>query len=431
MQKTQPFQNAQICGKIISKAGGNRPKAESEAVMFQNKKIVLGISGGISAYKAVDLASRLTKEGATVSVIMTENATKFVTPLTFRAITHQPVITDMFEEPEAWDTKHVSLAEGADAFIVAPATANILGKVASGIADDMLTTTIMATKAPVLFVPAMNTGMFENSILQDNIKLLFEHGYHVMEPDSGQLACGSVGKGRLPETSRILEELAAVLKPEQDLAGHTILITAGPTVEPIDPVRFISNHSSGKMGYAIARNALDRGARVILVTGPVSLMPPEGAEVIPVGTAVEMHQAVMDRYAECDIFVLMAAVADYRSAEIAGNKIKKTDGTMQIVLTRNPDIAADLGKIKGKRILVGACAETENLLENANKKIAAKNLDLIMANDVTLEGAGFGSDTNIVQFIDRHGGVTPLPMMGKYEVASRLFDMVIKLISRQ
>lgn len=392
--------------------------------MFRNKNIVIGICGGISAYKTVELVSRLTKEGAVVSVVMTENAARFVTPLTFRAISHQPVVTDMFSDPETWDTKHIALADKADAFVVAPATANVMGKVASGVADDMLTTTIMATKAPVLFVPAMNTNMYENPIFQENLRLLTGYGYHVMEPDSGALACGATGKGRFPETQRILDELAEILVPPQDLAGLKILITAGPTLEPIDPVRFISNHSSGKMGYAIARNAAERGAEVVLISGPVALEAPEGVERIPVQTAVEMHEAAMARYKECDVLILMAAVADYRSVRTADNKIKKTDGNLSIELTRNPDIASDLGKVKGHRVLVGACAETEHLIENARKKIASKNLDLIMANDVTQEGAGFGVDTNIVQFVRNDGAPMALPLMSKREVAEKLLDQV-------
>jgi phosphopantothenoylcysteine decarboxylase/phosphopantothenate--cysteine ligase len=396
--------------------------------MFKDKNIVIGICGGISAYKTVELVSRLTKEGARVSVIMTENAARFVTPLTFRAISHQPVVTDMFSDPETWDTKHISLAEKADAFVIAPATANVMGKVASGVADDMLTTTIMATKAPVLFVPAMNTNMYENPVMQQNLRLLAGYGYRVMEPDSGSLACGATGKGRFPETQRILDELSQILVPPQDLAGLKVLITAGPTLEPIDPVRFISNHSSGKMGYAIARNAAERGAKVLLISGPVALDAPEGVERISVGTAVEMHAAAMERYKDCDILVLMAAVADYRSVNAAENKIKKTEGNMTIELTKNPDIAADLGKVKGNRILVGACAETEDLLGNARKKIASKNLDLIMANDVTQEGAGFGVDTNIVQFVRKDGEPLALPLMSKREVAEKLLDQVLLLM---
>jgi len=398
--------------------------------MLSNKNIVVGICGGISAYKVVDVVSRLKKLNASVTVIMTQNATKFVSPLTLRAISHEPVITDMFAEPDNWDTEHISLAQKADIFVVAPATANILGKIASGVADEMLTTTIMATEAPVLFVPAMNTGMYENPIVQENIIKLQKHGYFIMEPDSGQLACGTTGKGRLPEPSRIVEEVIEILIPKRDLVGKKILITAGPTVEAIDPVRFISNHSSGKMGYAIAKNAIKRGAQVLLVSGPVNLQPPAGVDLISVTTADEMYEAVMSNYESCDVMIMMAAVADYRSEAIEANKIKKTDDQMTIKLVKNHDIAAELGKIKGNRILVGACAETENLLENADKKIKSKNFDMIMANDVTEEGAGFGTDTNIVQIVSANGTITKLPIMSKNDVADFLITKIVDLFPK-
>jgi len=399
--------------------------------MLANKNIIIGICGGISAYKVVDVVSRLKKQDAAVTVIMTENATKFVSPLTLRAISHEPVVTDMFTEPDNWDTEHISLAQKADLFVIAPATANIIGKIASGVADDMLTTTIMATKAPVLFVPAMNTGMYENPIVQQNIAKLKDYGYFVMEPSTGLLACGTSGKGRLPDPQEIIDEIIDLLMPEQDLAGKKILITAGPTVEAIDPVRFISNRSSGKMGYAIAKNALKRGAEVILVSGPVNLDPPAGAEMISVTTADEMYEAVMERFRSCDIMIMMAAVADYKSETVEENKIKKVSDQMTIKLTKNHDIAAELGKVKETRILVGACAETENLLENASKKIQSKNFDLIMANDVTKEGAGFGADTNIVQIVGRDGEIMKLPLMSKNEVADRLITKIVELMNQR
>ena len=399
--------------------------------MLTEKNIVIGMCGGISAYKVVDVVSRLKKLEASVTVIMTENATKFVSPLTLRAISHEPVVTDMFEEPDNWDTEHISLAEKADLFVVAPATANIIGKIAAGVADDMLTTTIMATDATVLLVPAMNTGMFENPILQENINKLKQLGYLVMEPETGLLACGTTGKGRLPDPPTIVEEIVRVLNPKRDLEGKRILITAGPTVEAIDPVRFISNRSSGKMGYAIAENALSRGAEVVLVTGPVNIQPPIGAEVISVTTANEMYEAVMNNYQTCSGMIMMAAVADYRSETVEENKIKKTSDQMTIHLVKNHDIAAELGKVKGERILVGACAETENLLENATKKIQAKNFDLIMANDVTEEGAGFGVDTNIVQIVSKDGTITKLPLMSKRDVAERLVSAIVAIMPKQ
>jgi phosphopantothenoylcysteine decarboxylase / phosphopantothenate---cysteine ligase len=396
--------------------------------MLTNKNIVVGICGGISAYKVVDVVSRLKKLNAIVTVIMTENATKFVSPITLRAISHEPVITDMFAEPDTWDTEHISLAQKADLFVVAPATANILGKVASGVADDMLTTTIMATEAPILFIPAMNTGMYENPIVQQNITKLKQVGYRLMEPGIGLMACGTSGKGRLPEPQQIIEEIIEILSPNRDLLGTKFLITAGPTVEAIDPVRFISNRSSGKMGYAIAQNALNRGAEVVLVSGPVSIEPPAGADVISVNTAEEMYDSVMRSYETCDVMIMMAAVADYRSETVEVNKIKKSSDEMTIRLVKNHDIAAELGKVKGSRILVGACAETENLLENANKKIKSKNFDLIMANDVTQEGAGFGLDTNIVQLVSANGAVMPLPIMSKAEVAEHLLSNIVDLL---
>ena len=399
--------------------------------MLKDKNIIIGICGGISAYKVVDVVSRLKKLNAIVTVIMTENATKFVSPLTLRAISHEPVITDMFDEPDNWDTEHISLAQKADLFVVAPATANILGKIASGVADDMLTTTIMATEAPVLFVPAMNTGMYENPIVQENITKLKQYGYQIMEPGTGLMACGTTGKGRLPEPQQIVEEIIEILSPKRDLLGIKILITAGPTVEAIDPVRYISNHSSGKMGYAIAQNALKRGAEVILVSGPVNITPPAGATLISVTTADEMYEAVMNHFEPCDVMIMMAAVADYRSESVEANKIKKTSDEMTIRLIKNHDIAAELGKIKGARILVGACAETENLLENADKKIKSKNFDLIMANDVTEEGAGFGIDTNIVKLVSANGSITSLPIMSKFEVADHLLTSVVDILKKQ
>jgi len=399
--------------------------------MLTNKNIIVGICGGISAYKVVDVVSRLKKLNAIVTVIMTENATKFVSPLTLRAISHEPVITDMFAEPDNWDTEHISLAQKADLFVVAPATANVLGKIAGGVADDMLTTTIMATDAPILFVPAMNTGMYENPIVQENIIKLKQHGYKIMEPGTGLMACGTLGKGRLPEPQQIVEEIIEILRPMRDLTGRKVLITAGPTVEAIDPVRFISNRSSGKMGYAIALKALQRGAEVILVSGPVNIEPPTGVTLISVTTADEMYEAVMGNYEACDVMIMMAAVADYRSESVEANKIKKTSDELVIRLIKNHDIAAELGKVKEHRILVGACAETENLLENANKKIKSKNFDLIMANDVTEEGAGFGLDTNIVQIVSANGTITPLPIMSKIEVADHLLTSIVDLINKR
>jgi phosphopantothenoylcysteine decarboxylase/phosphopantothenate--cysteine ligase len=347
-----------------------------------------------------------------------------VTPLTFRSITHRPVVTDMFEEPGEWDIKHISLAAKADLVVIAPATANMIGKIASGIADDMLSTTVMAAKAPVLFVPAMNHNMYANPAVQDNIKKLRERGLLFMEPDTGRMAEGSSGKGRLPEPPAIVEEICRLLEPRGELEGVRVLVTAGPTREPLDPVRYISNRSSGKMGYAVAGAAAGRGARVTLVSGPVSIPAPEGVEVINVMTAREMYDAVMGCYAGFDVIVMLAAVADYRSAEISGSKIKKKDGEMVLRLERNPDILKELGGLKGGRLLIGSCAETEDLVRNAGLKLESKNLDMIIANDVTQEGAGFEVDTNIIKLIKRDGGIRELPLMGKHEAARIIMDEI-------
>lgn len=396
--------------------------------LFKGKTIVVGVCGGIAAYKVVETVSRLTKLHANVHVMMTENATKFVTPLTFQSISHNPVITDMFESPEAWDIKHIAIAEKADLFVIVPASANVIGKVANGIADDMLTTTIMATKAPVLFVPAMNTNMYENPIVERNIEKLCKDGYLFLEPDSGLMACGTSGKGRLPEANVIIERIKEILFKKLDMEGLKVLVTAGPTVEQIDPVRFISNHSSGKMGYAVAEMAAIRGAKVLLVSGPVHIAAPAGIEIVNVNTADEMAEAVLENYADFDIFIMIAAVADYKSADIADLKIKKSSDEMAIKLVKNKDIAKELGLIKGDRILVGACAETNDLIENAKSKIKSKNMDLIMANDVTIEGAGFGNDTNIVKIIGKDGDILDVPLTSKKNVANVLLDEIVKLV---
>ena len=388
------------------------------------KSVVVGVCGGIAAYKVVEVVSRLKKLGADVDVIMTANAQKFVTPLTFRSLSHRPVVTDMFDEPEYWDIKHISLAKKADLFIIAPATANIIGKLASGIADDMLSTTVIATKAPVLIVPAMNHDMYSNAVVQQNIDKLKESGYIFMEPDTGVMAEGSSGKGRLPEPAAIVDMAMGLLKPDRDLSGLKLLVTAGPTRENIDPVRYISNYSSGKMGYAVAQAAADRGAEVVLVSGPVSVEAPKGVTLVAVNTAVEMRDAVMKEFSGCGAVVMAAAVADYRAAEIADLKIKKNDDEFVIRLEKNPDILKELGSIKGDRILAGFCAETDHLVENALKKVNAKNLDMIVANDVTMEGAGFGTDTNIIKIIKKDGSILDLPLMSKLAAAHRVLDEI-------
>ena len=396
--------------------------------MLTGRNLVVGVCGGIAAYKAVEAVSRLKKLGAEIDVIMTENAARFVTPLTFRSITHRPVITDMFAEPNNWDIQHITLAKKADLIIVAPATANIIGKAANGIADDMLSTTLMATRGLVLFVPAMNNNMYENPIVQQNIKKLTELGYHFMEPEIGMLAEGTSGKGRLPEPSDIVAEACKLLSRKKDFEGRQVLVTAGPTREPIDPVRYISNRSSGKMGYAIAQAAAERGASVKLVSGPVQIPKPLNVEITDVMTAENMYNAVMKLYSQADIVIMVAAVADYKCAEVSDLKIKKKEEEMQLTLDKNRDILKELGKVKGDRILVGACAETDHLLENAEKKIASKNLDMIIANDVTMEGAGFETDTNIIKLVYKDGHIVDLPKMSKYDAAHKILDEICKLI---
>jgi len=398
-----------------------------EGFMLEGKTVVVGVCGGIAAYKVVEVVSRLKKLHADVNVIMTENATRFVTPLTFRSIAHNPVVTDMFDEPKAWDIQHISLATKADIIVVAPATANIIGKVANGIADDMLSTTIMASKALVVFVPAMNTNMYENPIVQDNIKKLSERGYIFLETETGLMACGTTGRGRLPEPPVIVEKVTELICDKKDFKDIKVLITAGPTQEPIDPVRYISNHSSGKMGYAIAAQAFRRGAEVKVISGPVNIAPPSGAELVKVRTADEMFSEVMDCYRDFDVLIMVAAVADYKCANVADKKIKKKESSMTIELVKNPDIARELGKVKESRILVGFSAETNDLVNNACDKLSAKNLDMIVANDVTQEGAGFGTDTNIIKIIKRDGNILDFPIMSKEEAGNRILDEVIKL----
>jgi len=399
--------------------------------LLQGKTVIVGVCGGIAAYKVVEVVSRLKKMGAEVNVIMTENAKKFVAPLTFQSISHNQVYSDMFSEPKNWDIQHVSLSEKADLILVAPATANILGKVAAGIADDLLTTTIMATKAPVLFAPAMNYNMYENKIVQSNIFRLKELGYLFLEPDTGQMACGTSGKGRLPEPAVIAESVKNILISNKDLSGAKILITAGPTREAIDPVRYISNHSSGKMGYALAEAAARRGANVKLITGPVFIQKPNGVQTVDVVTADEMYREVLNNYEDYDVLIFAAAVADYKCEDISKTKIKKKSDKITIHLVKNPDIAGEVGKRKGNRIHVGFSAETDNLIDNARTKLDSKNFDLIVANDVTMEGAGFGTDTNIVKLIRKDGSIRELPIMRKLDVADEILNEVCKILSNR
>lgn len=399
--------------------------------MLQGKTVVLGVAGGIAAFKAASVASSLTKAGADVHVIMTESAMKFITPLTFQSLTKHPVLTDIFTEPDPSELAHIALADKADLIVVAPTTANVIGKIAHGIADDMLTTTIMATKAPVLFGLAMNVNMFNNPIVQDNIAYLRSKGYNFAEPTEGYLACGWTGKGRLMEPEDLVqliqqffEEQQRAEQQVQDLAGMRLLVTAGANIEPLDPVRFMTNRSTGKMGYALAEAAVKRGAEVTLVTGPSTLQPPQGVHVVKIETALDMYDACTAAFPEQDVFIAAAAVADYRPKERHNQKIKKKDGPLFVEFVRNPDILLEIGQRKRPhQVVVGFAAETEHVLENARGKLERKRADLFVANDVSQEGAGFGTDTNIVTLVEPDGD-TPLPMMSKLEVADRILDRV-------
>ena len=396
--------------------------------VLQNKNIVLGVSGGIAAYKAGDIVSRLKKLGANVDVIMTRAAAEFITPLTLQSLSQNKVTVDMFAGTENWDIEHISLAKKADLVVIAPATANIIGKLACGIADDMLSTTVMATTAPVLIAPAMNTNMYTNPIVQANIAKLRGLGVRLIAPETGRLACGDIGAGKLAAVETIVTAITQHFAAAQDFCGRKVLITAGPTREAIDPVRFISNHSSGKMGYALAEAAAARGAAVTLISGPVALQKPEGlAAFRAVEAATEMYQAVLTSFQESDIVIMTAAVADYRPTAPSAQKIKKGEGVLTLALERNPDILAELGKIKEGRILVGFAAETDNILEYAEGKLRRKNLDLIVANDLTQEGAGFGGETNIVKVINRSGKVEDLPLMSKRELGGVILDRIKEL----
>lgn len=397
--------------------------------MLKGKKIVLGVTGGIAVYKAVDLVSRLRKQGAEVRVIMTEHAQKFVTPLTFKEISGNKVATSMWESNQEFNVEHIALANWADAFLVAPATANILAKMACGIADDLLSTTLLAAQAPIIVCPAMNTGMYENPITQDNIKKLADFGVTVMPPAVGVLACGTSGAGRLPEPQQIVEFVSAFFaKREGDLRGLKVLVTAAGTREPIDPVRFVGNRSSGKMGYAVAQMAAERGAEVLLISGPSALPIPANVKAVKVETTNEMLEACLEAYDKVDIVIKAAAVADYRPRDVADQKIKKkTDDALTVVMDKNPDILKTLGSKKTHQVLIGFAAETQNLLANASEKIIKKNLDMIVANDVTAAGAGFNTDTNIVKLLYPSGEVLALEQMPKVAVANVILDQALKL----
>jgi phosphopantothenoylcysteine decarboxylase / phosphopantothenate---cysteine ligase len=385
---------------------------------------VLGVTGCIGAYKACEVLRELQRRDVDVRVAMTAAATRFVTPMTFEALSHHPVFHDQWALGVNGDIRHVSLADEAELLLVAPATANILGKFARGIADDVLSTLYLATRAPVVVAPAMNVNMFEHPVVQENLAILRARGVGVVAPGTGYLACGWLGKGRLAEVGEIVDAAMAALARRRDLEGETVLVTAGPTVEDIDPVRFVSNRSSGRMGYRLAEAARDRGAKVILVSGPTSLPAPRGVEVVAVRSADEMQKAVSARVGPATVVIAAAAVSDYRPASPSGSKLKKTNGGVTLDLVRTPDILEGLGTAKGGRLLVGFAAETEDLLANAKKKLEAKNLDLVVANDVTATGSGFGGDTNAVVLLRRDGGRAEVPLASKREVAERILDEV-------
>lgn len=396
--------------------------------MLKGKTVVLGVTGSIAAYKIANLASMLIKQHCDVHVIMTQNATNFINPITFETLTNNKCLVETFDRNFQFHVAHVSLAQKADVMLIAPASANIIAKLAHGIADDMLSTTALACKAPILVSPAMNTNMYENPITQDNINTLRNYGFSVIEPDTGMLACRDVGSGKMPSETVLLEHILKEIACEKDLLGKKILVSAGPTREAIDPVRFISNHSTGKMGYAIARRAMLRGADVTLVSGPTNLTPPPFVTVIPVTSAKDMYEAITTYAGEQDMIIKSAAVADYTPATVAQEKIKKKDGDMSIPLTRTQDILSYLGEHKKDgQVLCGFSMETENMLENSKKKLDKKNADMIVANNLKETGAGFGTDTNVVTMITRDA-VTELPLLSKDDVADALLSALFNML---
>ena len=403
--------------------------------MLSNKTIIVGVTGGIAAYKACDVVSKLKKLNANIHVIMTESACEFVQPMTFQTLSNNFVINDMFKEPKTWEVEHIELAKKADAFLIVPATANFIGKLAAGIADDMLTTTVMATRAPVIIAPAMNTNMYTNRIVQANMDKLGDLGYRFIDPASGRLACGDIGAGKLADVADILAFIVDFFEKEseaKDLAGRRIMISAGPTIEAIDPVRYITNRSSGKMGYAIAKRAVARGAQVTLVSGKTDLEVPEGlAKFISIESADDLYENLVGEFDSNDVVIQSAAVADYKPKSYSDKKIKKKDSDLRIDLCRNKDIAQELGKIKGNKVLVGFAAETNDVLENAAKKIKKKNLDFIVANDLTMQGAGFSTETNIVKIIEADGRIKEYPKLLKSEVGDIILDKVRDILENK
>lgn len=399
--------------------------------MLKGKKIVLGVTGGIAAYKAAEFLRLLVKQEAHVHVVMTENAQKFITPLTFQTLSGNPVITDPFALLDQTEIGHVALANLAELIVILPATANIIGKIANGIADDFLSTMVMASKAPLLIVPSMNVNMWENKALRKNVETLMERGVHFVEPGVGELACHWYGKGRLAELEEVTEKIEEIFSPK-DLKGVKILITAGPTQEPLDPVRFLTNRSSGKMGYALAKVARRRGAQVTLIAGPTVLsLPRQDIQLISVMTAEEMRKAVLDHFDGSSVLIKAAAVSDYRPKVSSQRKLKKSEAPISLELERTVDILKEVGKRKGDRILIGFAAETEDLISNATEKLKEKNLDLIVVNDVTKAGAGFGVDTNQVKILFPSGEVKDLPLMSKEEVSERILDEVTHLLKQK
>ncbi len=399
--------------------------------MLKGREIVLGVTGGIAAYKAAEFVRLLVKQEASVHVVMTRHAQEFITPLTFQTLSGNPVVTDPFVLLEEAKIGHVALADLAELIVILPATANIIGKISNGIADDFLSTMVMASKAPVLFAPSMNVNMWENPALQKNIEVLKERGYHFMEPGEGELACHWYGKGRLADLNEVIEKMEDLLSPK-DLKGESVLITAGPTQEPIDPVRFITNRSTGRMGYALAKVARRRGAEVILISGPTSLPPPRSdIRLVSIRTAEEMWRAVMAHLPDSTVVIKAAAVSDYRPKEFSERKLKKNASVVSLELEQTRDILKEVGHQKGSRIVVGFAAETEELIANARGKLKEKNLDLIVVNDVTLPGSGFASETNQVKFLFPSGEIKDLPLLSKEEVADRILNEVVILLNQK
>ena len=397
----------------------------------ENKTIILGVTGGIAIHKSIDLASQLVKRGHSVHVVMTENAARLVQPIQFQVISRNPVLLDLFELGSDWKPVHIDLADKADLLAIVPATANIIGKMANGIADNALSTVAISVHCPILIAPAMEQHMYENRFVAANMQSLKEHGVEFVEPVSGDLASGKQGMGRLNTVEEILGQINQLLNPSKDLRGKRVVVTAGPTREYLDPVRFISNRSSGKMGYAVAEAARDRGAEVLLISGPATAVPPAGVEIRYIETTLALQDTLLEEFGQTDIVVMAAAVADYRPHSFSPNKIKKNTNQLTIPLEQNPDIAQALGERKRKgQITVGFAAETDDLLENAQKKLIKKNCDLIVANDVLAEGAGFEGDTNIVTLLDKSGNCQQLPLLSKREVADHILDCVVELIQK-